>query len=131
MGGLLVRLIPFGALALVLALFFAARGCEFWILRAMGVSPRQWRALWILEGAAVLLLGLATGALLGLGLAWMMIPHFAEILPEFTPGTVRAGWPAVARAYLVLGAVYGAALAVLWPILGRAQPYRALGTKEE
>lgn len=128
-----VLLVLFNVLALILVLFLAAREHGVWNLRVTGVSPRQWQALWFLEGIVVLLLGLVTGVLLGLGLAWMMLPHFAGLLPGLGPeaGAFRAGWPAAARACLLLVAAYGTALALLWPILSQARPDRTRRVEEE
>jgi hypothetical protein len=131
-----VTLVLFSVTAFFLAHFFAAQGrmrsqggaCEFGILRAMGLSPRQWLVLLIVEAIPVLLLGLLAGIVVGLSLAHIMIPYLSQPLAESLGGVaierIRVDWPAIVRLYVVLIGVYGAALTLLAALVraGARQP---------
>lgn len=117
--------------------FVAAQGRarEFGLLRALGLSARQWLTLLVIEGSLVLLLGLLAGAGVGLGLSHIMIPYLAQPLAE-SLGTVTierivVDWPAVARLYVLLIGVYGSALVLLSLVLMRAGVYQALQIGDE
>lgn len=124
---------------LVQLLAVQGRGRELGILRALGLSPRRWPALSIVEGAFVLLPGLLVGIAAGLGLSYVMIPFLSHLLvapllesPEgATVVRLVLDWPGIARWYALLLALYGFALALLWTVLARARPHRPLGTEEE
>jgi hypothetical protein len=132
-----LALVPFSATVFFLVHFFAAqgRGREFGVLRAMGLSARQWLTLLIIEGIPVLFLGLLAGALLGFGLSHIMIPYLSQALAASPAGItserILVDWPAVARLVALLIAIYGAALLLLGLVLMRTRPDRALGVEDE
>jgi hypothetical protein len=135
-----VTLVLFSVTAFLLVHLFAAQGrvrsqgqarsqegrCEFGVLRAMGLSARGWLTLVVTEGILVLLLGLPTGTVVGLGLSRIMIPYLAQPLAESLGGTaivMGVDWPAIARLCAVLTAVYGSALVLLSLILVRTREH--------
>jgi len=129
-----LALVLFSVMVSFLAQLFAAQGRarEFGILRAMGLSFRQWLTLLMTEGVLVLFLGLLTGAVVGLGLSRIMIPYLAQALTGWQIGIAieqaSVTWTIVAQSYVLLIAVYGAALVLLWAVLMRT---RELGVLTE
>jgi hypothetical protein len=131
----------FSVTAFFLAHLIAARGqmrsegraCEYHILRAVGLSARQWPILSVVEGILVLSLGLLAGAVVGLGLSYMMIPYLSQALvaPLVEPlagvaiEQIVVDWPIIAQLYAVLIALYGSALALLWLVLARERVHPA------
>jgi predicted lysophospholipase L1 biosynthesis ABC-type transport system permease subunit len=99
------------------------RASDFAILRALGLSDRQWLALLVTEGLLVLTVGLLAGSVVGLGLSRLMIPYLGVALADPLVGVslarIRLDWPAVTRAYALLVGVYGSALVLLTAILRR------------
>jgi ABC-type antimicrobial peptide transport system permease subunit len=76
---------------------------EFALLRALGLSTRQ-LALWLsLESVFLLAVGLAAGSMLGLLLAWLVLP-FATLtqtgLPPVPAPEVIVPWEAIVPIYL-------------------------------
>jgi hypothetical protein len=131
-------LVAFSATAFLLVHYFAATGrvrsrgqarsqegvCEFGLLRAMGLSSRQWLTLLVIEGILVLLLGLPMGAIVGLGLSRIMIPYLAQPLAESLGEmaiVMGVDWPTIARLYALLAGVYASALVLLLLILLRTR----------
>jgi len=118
-----LALLLFSVTAFFVVYLVAAQGRlrEFGVLRAMGLSIRQWLTLLVIEGIAVLLLGLLAGTLVGLGLSHIMIPYLSQALGDSLAGVsverILVDWPAVAQLYALLIAVYGSALALLLLIL--------------
>jgi len=133
----------FSVAAFFLAHFVAAQervrsqggACEFAVLRAMGLSTRQWLALLVVEGVPVLLLGLLAGVGVGLGLSHIMIPYLLQPLAESFGSVaverIRVDWLAVARLYILLIGAYGSALALLSLILLRARTHWTLWMGDE
>jgi ABC-type lipoprotein release transport system permease subunit len=108
--------------------------CEFGVLRAIGLSARQWLTLLLTEGVLVLALGLPTGTIVGLGLSRIMIPYLAQPLAESLGGmaiVTRVDWPAIARLYAVLTALYGLALLLLSLVLLRTREQWGPGVGDE
>jgi hypothetical protein len=105
------------------------RGRELGILRAMGLPARRWPILSVVEGSLALILGLLAGIVVGLGLSYMMIPYLVQALVGSLPGLtierIVVDWPAIARLYAVMIALYGSALALLWWVLGRGRVHYA------
>jgi hypothetical protein len=136
-----LALILYGVVIFFLVQLLAARGREGEgeVLRALGLPPRRWPALAVVEGALVLLPGLLLGIAAGLGLAYAMIPFFSRLLlaplaglPEGVAALpLMVDWPGIAWLCAVLIGLYGSALAILWPALGRARPRRALWPEAE
>jgi hypothetical protein len=130
----------FGVVVFFLVHLLAAhsRGREFEVLRVLGLAPRRWPALVIVEGILMLLPGLLLGIAAGLGLACVVIPYLSQMLaaplveaPAGAAVQIAVNWPALARWCAVLLALYGSALAILWLVLGRAQPRQAPWPEEE
>jgi ABC-type lipoprotein release transport system permease subunit len=123
----MLTLVLLSVIVFFLAYFFSAQGRvgEFGVLRALGVSAGQLLALLALEGLVVLLLGLLAGAILGFGLAYIMIPYLSPVLAESLAGAVIermvVDWFALARLYVLLLVAYGSALALVVLVLIRAQ----------
>jgi hypothetical protein len=143
-----VTLVVFSLTAFLLVHLFAAQGrvrsqgqarshegtCEFGVLRAMGLSARQWLTLLLTEGILVLLLGLPTGTIVGLGLSRIMIPYLAQPLAESLGGmaiVIGVDWPAIARLYAVLSGVYVSALVLLAFVLMRTREHWGPGVGDE
>jgi hypothetical protein len=136
-----VALVLFSVTAFFLVHFFAAQGQgrDFGILSAMGLPARQWPTLSIVEGIVVLLLGLLAGTVVGFGLSYLMTPYLSQALVAPLAGSLAGvtieqivvDWPAVARLYAVLIALYGSALVLLWLVLPRARVRRALRMEDE
>lgn len=133
------------ALALLLfsvTLFFLAhlvsaqgRVRECGVLRALGLSVRQWLTLLVIEGILVLLLGLLAGTIVGLGLSHIMIPYLSQTLADSLAGItierIPIDWSSVAQLYLQMIAIYGSALALLVLVLMRTRARWALWMEDE
>ncbi len=108
-----------GALALgsIAALVFAAVGFivgatvsaserrgEFALLRALGLSVRQLSGQLSIESAFLLVVGLGGGTILGLVLAWLVLPYStlsvdgSAVVP---PPTIVVPWEAIVPLYLL------------------------------
>jgi hypothetical protein len=100
----------------------SARAGELGILRALGLSARRWAILPVVEGIVVFLVGLPSGIVLGLGIAYTMAPSLLESLVEplmaLEAGAgVRlmvANWALIGRVGIGLVALYALALAFAW-----------------
>ena len=130
-------LVSFSVTVFFLTHLFTAqeREREFGILRAMGLSSRQWLILLLLEGVLVLFLGLVIGAIVGLGLSYIMNPYLARALTGGSLGiTVEqasVSGSVVARSYVLLIVIYGSALAILGVVLSRTREHWAVWTEDE
>jgi hypothetical protein len=130
-------LVLFGATTMFLAHLVGAQGQarELGILRAMGLPARRWPILMVVEASLVSILGLLASAVVGLGLAYTMIPYLSPALVEPLAGAVveqiALEWPAVARLYVGLLALYGSTLALLRWVLGRGRVHRAPWLEDE
>lgn len=130
-------LLFFSVTAFFLSHFFAARqrARQFGILHALGVPARQWLMLLVVESLPVLLLGLAAGVAVGIGLSHIMIPYLSQALGQSLGGAaierIVFDWPGIARLYGLLTAVYGSALALLVWILSHTGVHRFPGTGDE
>jgi hypothetical protein len=122
-------LVLFSATTVFLAYLVAvqSRERELGILRALGLPARRWPLLFVVEGVLVLALGLLAGAVVGLGLAYTMIPYLSPAQVEPLAGAaierIVVDWPAIARLYAGLLTLYGAALALLRWVLGRERAH--------
>jgi len=132
-----LALVLFSVTVFFLTHLFAAlgRAREFGILRAMGFSLYQSLTLLIMEGAVVLFLGLLTGVFVGLGLSHIMIPYLSQALAGSQVGVaieqVTVDWPTVAQSYVLLIAVYGSALVLLWLVLVCTREHWAVRMEDE
>jgi putative ABC transport system permease protein len=135
LNALALALLSVAAFALVH--YFAAQGRikEFGVLRAMGLTAKQLLNLLITEGVLVTALGLVAGTIIGYGMARVMIPYLSQALSESLAGltieSIIVDWPAIARLYLLLITLYGAALALLLLVLMRAGIHEALRVGDE
>jgi hypothetical protein len=138
-----LMLVLFSVTTFLLVTWLAAQGregplgsaSEFSVLRAMGLPPRRWLVLLVIEGIVVLGVGLLAGAAVGLGLSYTMIPYLSQALVEplagVAIGRIVVNWPAIARLYVVLSALHGSALALLWWLLSRGQVHPTSWMEEE
>jgi hypothetical protein len=132
-----LTLVLFSVTAFFLVHLVAAqgRGREFGVLRALGLSVRQWLTLLGIEGMLVLLLGLLAGTVVGLGLSYLMIPYLSQALAESLAGVtierMLVDWPAVAQLYVSLIVLYGSALVLLLLVLRRTPVHRAVWMEDE
>ena len=96
---------------------------EFALLRAVGLSPRQLAAWLFLEHGVLVLISLAFGGLIGLGLAWLVLPLIAitqdatSAVPEVI---VVYPWRTIIGLELAVVAVVGVIIAVLAAVLRRS-----------
>jgi ABC-type antimicrobial peptide transport system permease subunit len=141
MGGALqlnaLTLLLFSVTTFFLAHFVAAqeRVREFGLLRMMGLSARQLMALLVTESTLVLLLGLLAGMIVGSGLSYIMIPYLSQAFTDSLAGIaierILIDWPAIARLFVQLLAIYGSALVLLVVVLTRTRMRQALWTEDE
>ena len=95
---------------------------EFALMRAVGLSTRQLIAWLSLENALLVLFGLAGGTILGLGLAWVVLPLIAitQEATEAIPGVIVIyPWRSILLLELSLVAVLAAAVGLLAAMLRR------------
>lgn len=132
-----LALVLFSVTMFFLMQLFAAqrRAREFEILRALGLSFRQWPTSLLIEGALSLFLGLAAGGIVGLALSNTMIPFLAQALIGWQIGVViqqaSVTWAVVAKAYVLLIALYGLMLVLLWGSLRRLREHRGVKMEGE
>ncbi len=132
-----LALVLFSVTAFFLTHLFVAlgRAREFGILRALGFSLRQSLTMLTIESAVVLFLGLLTGVFVGLGLSHIMIPYLSQALTGSQVGVaieqVTVDWPTVAQSYVLLIAVYGSALVLLWLVLVYTREHWAVRMEDE
>lgn len=117
--------------------FFAARerAYEFSVLRATGLSTRQLLALFSLEGALMMALGLLAGTGIGYGLALAIRPFLSSSLRAAIAGNaiyeIVVNWTQVGGLYALLIAGYALALLTLILVLLQAGIHRALRLGDE
>ena len=132
---------------LVLALFsvagflfsyhFAAcsRTYEFGLLRARGLADRQMLGLLVVAGVLCVGMGVLTGAVMGYGLALLMLPYLSRAmavsLGRVGIDQVVVDWPTVLRLYTVLVIAYLAAMGYSWLRLVRTWKAGGLRPSEE
>ena len=137
-----LMLILFSVTAFFLVHLVAAQGrvrsqwgaSEFGVLRAMGVSIRQWLTLLGIESALVLVLGLLAGTIIGLGLSYIMIPYLSQALESLAAVTterILIDCPAIARLNALLFATYGTELVLVLLVLLRTRVHGALWMEDE
>jgi ABC-type antimicrobial peptide transport system permease subunit len=114
-----VVLIPLSVVGFSLIQLFSIqrRADEFNVLQAMGLSKSQLRSLLIREGVIFVSLGLLLGIGIGYGLAIMMQPFLAQILPVLSGNLVLnqilVNWSEVGIRFLILIGCYGIGLFIL------------------
>jgi ABC-type antimicrobial peptide transport system permease subunit len=110
------------------------RTTEFALLRAMGVSPRQLFGWLSLENAFLLAIGLVAGSLLGVGLAWLVLPFITltqqatAVVPEVQ---VQIPWGLLGLLYVLALAALVLTIALLSGLLRRMGLAGALRLGEE
>ncbi|CAN5159706.1 ABC transporter permease [soil metagenome] len=95
---------------------------EFALLRALGLSPRQLACWMSLEHGVLLLISLIGGTLLGLALAWLVLPLIAvtQQATQVVPGViVVVPWLTIVLLELGIALVLFAVVAVLALVLRR------------
>jgi predicted lysophospholipase L1 biosynthesis ABC-type transport system permease subunit len=121
-----VALISAAAVAVLLILAARRRDSEFGLLQVLGLSRGQWLELLLLEGATAVAVGLVTGALVGYGLARMMLPLLSRVLATAVGGDaihrLAIDWPSLLGLYALLIAGYGLALLLLPAALRSSAP---------
>jgi predicted lysophospholipase L1 biosynthesis ABC-type transport system permease subunit len=95
---------------------------EFALMRAVGLSNRQLLAWLSLENAMLVLFGLVGGTLLGVLLAWVVLPliSITQEATEVVPGVIVVyPWQTILWLELAIIAVLGAAVLMLAVMLRR------------
>jgi hypothetical protein len=116
----------------LLAHYFTAqaRSQEFGILRAGGLSGFQLLVLLVAEGLIVMVLGLASGTVVGVGLSSIMRPFLSRVFANALSGAVVErivmDWGAIGEVFGLLVAAYALALLVSVFALMRVGVHRSL-----
>jgi ABC-type lipoprotein release transport system permease subunit len=72
------------------------------VLYIMGLSIRDIVLLLLVESLVVLLLGMATGVLIGFGLTWMIIPSLSQTLSTVAGPPISLEWSTLIRLCILL-----------------------------
>ncbi|HUF39453.1 MAG TPA: FtsX-like permease family protein [Anaerolineales bacterium] len=102
----------------LLAHYFTAerRALEFGILRAGGLSGFQLLSLLVAEGLIVMVLGLASGTAVGVGLSAVMRPFLSRVFANALSGAdvvrIVLDWGAIGEVFGLLAAAYALALLI-------------------
>jgi hypothetical protein len=103
------------------------RRTEFALLRALGLSPDQLSGWLWLENASLVLVSIVAGTLLGLVIAWVVLPFITVTqagATPFPPVVVEVAWHTIA----VLEVVSVAALAITLVLLARSLRRAGVGS---
>ena len=98
--------------------YFTAQGraLEFSVLRASGLTGFQLLALLVIEGLIIMLLGLFSGTLVGLGLSLVMRPFLSRVFSIALSGAlverIVIDWTAIGQVFSVLAGFYVLALLI-------------------
>jgi putative ABC transport system permease protein len=115
---------------LLYALFsFRRRFIELGTLRAIGLSTTQLTIFLICELAFLILLGLGAGTVIGVFISQVFIPYLqigAGPTANVPPYQVEIAWFAINRLYLLFGALFLVAFAVLIVLLMRMKVFQAI-----
>jgi len=115
---------------LLYALFsFRNRFIELGVLRAVGLSAGQMASLLAWELVFLLLVGLAAGTGLGVGVSQLFIPYLqvgAKAAARIPPYVVEIAWPELFRIYVLFGLLFVVALGVLVALLRRIKIFQAV-----
>lgn len=135
LNGAVLLVLSTGSFALTQVFAARRRTREFGVLRAMGLSSAQLPAMLGIEGAIMLLLGLAVGTGVGYGLALAMRPFLSLTLAPSLGGMaidrMVIGWAVLGRSYAILVGCYGLALFLLLVVLVRSKVHRTLRIGDE
>ena len=112
--------------------YFTAQGrsLEFSVLRAGGLTGLQLLVLLFSEGVIVMLLGLFSGTLVGLGLSTVMRPFLSRVFALALSGAIVEriviDWAAIGQVFTVLAGFYALALLISVLALMRMGVHRML-----
>jgi hypothetical protein len=114
-----IVLIPLSVVGFSLIQLFSIqhRATDFAVLQAMGLSKSQLRSLLMREGVLFISFSLLLGVGIGYGLAILMQPFLAQILPALSGNLILdqilVNWSEVGMRFLILIGFYGIGLIIL------------------
>jgi putative ABC transport system permease protein len=112
------------------ALFsFRRRFIEMGMLRAIGLSVRQMTSMLAAELAALVLLGIGAGTLLGVFASQLFVPFLqigADAAAQYPPFRIAIAWGSILEIYALFIALFVGALLVLSSILVRMKIFQAV-----
>jgi len=112
------------------ALFsFRRRFIELGMLRAVGLSAKQMRALLASELIFLVSIGLLVGTALGVLFSQVFIPYLqvgASLSAHYPPFVVEVAWPSIIQMYVLFGLLFLGALGVLAASLMRMKIFQAI-----
>jgi putative ABC transport system permease protein len=115
---------------LLYALFsFRRRFIEMGMLRAIGLTVRQMISLLAAELASLILLGMGVGTLLGVTASRLFVPFLkmgATTEALYPPFQIEIAWVSIFEIYILLAALFLAALSVLVALLMRMKVFQAI-----
>jgi putative ABC transport system permease protein len=115
---------------LLYALFsFRRRFIEMGMLRAIGLSAPQLRAVLASELVFLILIGVAVGTLLGVAVSRWFVPFLqlgTATTAHYPPFIVEIAWPAIVQIYILFGLLFLAALGGLAALLMRMKIFQAV-----
>jgi len=115
---------------LLYALFsFRRRFIEMGMLRAIGLSVRQMAGLLAAELASLILLGIGVGTALGVLASRLFVPFLkmgATTQAQYPPFQIEIAWLSIFEIYILLAALFLAALGVLVGLLVRMKVFQAI-----
>jgi putative ABC transport system permease protein len=115
---------------LLYALFsFRRRFIEMGMLRAIGLSVRQMIELLAAELASLILLGMGVGTALGVLASRLFVPFLkmgATTQAQYPPFQIEIAWLSIFEIYILLAALFLAAMGVLVGLLVRMKVFQAI-----
>jgi putative ABC transport system permease protein len=112
------------------ALFsFRRRFIELGMLRAVGLSAKQLRALLASELIFLISIGLLVGTALGVLFSQVFIPYLqvgASLSAHYPPFSVEVAWPSIIQMYVLFGLLFLGAVGVLAAVLMRMKIFQAI-----
>ncbi len=108
---------------------FQRRFIELGMMRAVGLSKRQMAAYLVGEQAVLIISGTVTGTLLGVWASTIFIPFFqvgADKTALVPPYNVQIAWEQIGLIYAIFGAMFVAAVIVLFMLLNRMRLFEAV-----
>jgi putative ABC transport system permease protein len=115
---------------LLYALFsFRRRFIEMGMLRAIGLSANQMRALLASELVFLIAIGLAVGTGLGVAVSSWFIPYLqlgTATTAHYPPFVVEIAWPAILQIYVLFGLLFLSAFMGLAGLLMRMKIFQAI-----
>lgn len=116
------------AVVAIVALDAQRRARELGFLRTLGLTDRQLVGLTVVEHAPPVVLALAIGVALGLGIAWLLEPglDLAVFIDPSAPVTLSVDWPSIGAVVLAVVVVVVAAVGASSWAAHRLNPAEAL-----